>query len=67
MRIGINPTNIQQHRVYRQGKLISSEDDKLTKHKKWLQEFSLRTKLKKEQNFHSSDFDKDKIKRVLQI
>jgi len=39
-----------QHRIYKNGTILSLVDDKLVKHKKWLQEFSLRTKLKKEQN-----------------
>lgn len=53
--IGLNPTFIMQHRKYKQ------IDDKLIKHRRWLKEFSLRTKLKKEQNVNYPDVDKERI------
>jgi len=43
---------------------IHLDNEKLIQHKKWLKEYSLRTKLKKEQTGESSDVIKEKIKRV---
>lgn len=55
--LGLNPCTIMQYRVYKQ------DNEKLIQHKKWLKEYSLRTKLKKEQTGESSDVIKEKIKR----
>lgn len=56
--IGLNPCKIMQHRVYKQ------DNEKLIQHKKWLKEYSLRTKLMKEQTGESSDVTKEKMKKV---